>query len=574
MACYSAVHMGRVALTLFFLSTILASSICLAQPNTDSLNQLASDFWTWRAKYRPFTGDDIPRMEHLGGVRDWSAASIAKQRSDLAGFEQRWKAMPTRDWPVSRQVDYRLMGSAIARVRWELDVNPRWQRDPTFYVEQTMTALEEELLVSPPFDEARSREIVVRAENIPSILEQAKANLKPIAPFAQLAIGSLGDIDVRVQKMEHGVEPLLANNAQRIEFRAATTKATEALTAYREWLKHNLPTMRQGFALGANAYGFYLHKVALLPYTPEQLLEMARQDFDRVLAFEAYEQQRDLNAPSLKQAESLEEEIARGTRDEEQTRQYLITHEILSVPSDIPHWTLRPMPDYLAAMAGFGEVDDFGSASRIRDDGTRWLVAPTGHLPYFFKAYALDTRTTGVHEGVPGHFFQLSLARRNPDPIRRQYYDSVANEGIGFYAEEMMLQVGLYDDSSRTREIIYNFARLRALRVEADVKLALGEFTIPQAAEYLERTVPMDRETAQGEAASFATAPGLAIDYEIGKLQIERMLAERRLQLGEKFNLRDFHDYVWSNGNMPFALQRWELLGLYDDIKKADELAQ
>jgi len=566
--------MGRVALTLFFLSTILASSICLAQPNTDSLNQLASDFWTWRAKYRPFTGDDIPRMEHLGGVRDWSAASIAKQRSDLAGFEQRWKAMPTRDWPVSRQVDYRLMGSAIARVRWELDVNPRWQRDPTFYVEQTMTALEEELLVSPPFDEARSREIVVRAENIPSILEQAKANLKPIAPFAQLAIGSLGDIDVRVQKMEHGVEPLLANNAQRIEFRAATTKATEALTAYREWLKHNLPTMRQGFALGANAYGFYLHKVALLPYTPEQLLEMARQDFDRVLAFEAYEQQRDLNAPSLKQAESLEEEIARGTRDEEQTRQYLITHEILSVPSDIPHWTLRPMPDYLAAMAGFGEVDDFGSASRIRDDGTRWLVAPTGHLPYFFKAYALDTRTTGVHEGVPGHFFQLSLARRNPDPIRRQYYDSVANEGIGFYAEEMMLQAGLYDDSPRTREIIYNFARLRALRVEADVKLALGEFTIAQAADYLERTVPMDRETARGEAASFATAPGLAIDYEIGKLQIERMLAERRLQLGEKFNLRDFHDYVWSNGNMPFALQRWELLGLYDDIKKADELAQ
>ena len=566
--------MGRVALTLFFLSTILASSICLAQPNTDSLNQLASDFWTWRAKYRPFTGDDIPRMEHLGGVRDWSAASIAKQRSDLAGFEQRWKAMPTRDWPVSRQVDYRLMGSAIARVRWELDVNPRWQRDPTFYVEQTMTALEEELLVSPPFDEARSREIVVRAENIPSILEQAKANLKPIAPFAQLAIGSLGDIDVRVQKMEHGVEPLLANNAQRIEFRAATTKATEALTAYREWLKHNLPTMRQGFALGANAYGFYLHKVALLPYTPEQLLEMARQDFDRVLAFEAYEQQRDLNAPSLKQAESLEEEIARGTRDEEQTRQYLITHEILSVPSDIPHWTLRPMPDYLAAMAGFGEVDDFGSASRIRDDGTRWLVAPTGHLPYFFKAYALDTRTTGVHEGVPGHFFQLSLARRNPDPIRRQYYDSVANEGIGFYAEEMMLQVGLYDDSPRTREIIYNFARLRALRVEADVKLALGEFTIAQAADYLERTVPMDRETARGEAASFATAPGLAIDYEIGKLQIERMLAERRLQLGEKFNLRDFHDYVWSNGNVPFALQRWELLGLYDDIKKADELAQ
>jgi uncharacterized protein (DUF885 family) len=561
--------MGRVLIAL-----LLLSIISFAQPKTGSLEQLASDFWAWRAQYRPFTGDDIPRIEHIGGVRDWSAASVAKQRADLAEFEQRWKVMTPAGWPVAQQVDYRLIGSAIARVRWELDVNPRWQRDPTFYVEQTVTALEEELLPPPPFSEARSREIVVRAENIPSILEQAKANLRSIAPFAQLAIGSLADIDVRLQHMEQGVAPLLASDEQRVQFQVAISKASVALLAYREWLKHNLPVMRKDFALGADAYGFYLHKVALLPYTPEQLLAMARQDFDRGLAFEAYERQRDIGAPELNMAGSTEEEVARGTHDEEQIRQYLVAHQILSVSADLPHWTLRPMPEYLSALGGFSEIDDFASASRMRDDGTRWLVPPSNHLPYFFKAYALDTRTTGVHEGVPGHFFQLSLARRNPDPIRRQYYDSVANEGIGFYAEEMMLQAGLYDDRPRTREIIYNFARLRALRVEADVKLALGEFTIAQAADYLEKKVPMDRETAQGEAASFATAPGLAIDYEIGKLQIERMLADRRLQLGDKFNLRDFHDYVWINGNVPFSLQRWELLGLDDDIKMADRLAK
>jgi hypothetical protein len=560
--------MGRVLIALLLLSTI-----SFAQPKTDSLDQLATDFWAWRAQYRPFTGDDIPRMEHTGAARDWSATAVAKQRADLAGFEQRWKTMQTQGWPVAQQVDYRLIGSAIARVRWELDVNPRWQRDPTFYVEQTVTALGEELLPPPPFSAARSREIVTRAENVPSILEQAKANLQPIAPFAQLAIGSLADIDVRLQRMEQGVAPLLASDEQRSQFHVAVSKTSVALIAYREWLKQNLPGMPQDFALGANAYGFFLHKVALLPYTPEQLLAMARQDFDRVLAFEVYERQRDIGTPELKMAGSTEEEVARGTHDEEQTRQYLVAHQILSVPPSLPHWTLRAMPDYLLALDGFGEIDDFGSASRLQDDGTRWLVPPSNHLPYFLKAYALDTRTTGVHEGVPGHFFQLSLARRNPDPIRRQYYDSVANEGIGFYAEEMMLQAGLYDDSPRTREIIYNFARLRALRVEADVKLALGEFTIAEAADYLERTVPMDRETAQGEAASFATAPGLAIDYEVGKLQIERMLADRRLQLGDKFNLRDFHDYVWMNGNVPFSLQRWEL-GLHDDITMADKLAK
>jgi len=96
---------------------------------------------------------------------------------------------------------------------------------------------------------------------------------------------------------------------------------------------------------------------------------------------------------------------------------------------------------------------------------------PSNDLPYFWKAYAQDPRTTGVHEGVPGHFFQLSLSWRNPDPIRRQYLRiRAANEGIGFYAEEMMLDAGLYDDSPRSREIIYNFARLRALRVEVGCK--------------------------------------------------------------------------------------------------------
>lgn len=545
-----------------------------AQKQTDSLAPLASDFWTWRAQYRPFTFDDVPRMEHTPGTRDWSAASIAKQRADLAAFERRWKEMRTDGWPVPQKVDYRLMGSALARVRWELDVNPRWQRDPAFYVEQTIGALQEAIVPPPPFSDTRSREIVARAENIPSILEQARLNLKPIAPFARLTIAMLPDIDARLARVERGVSPLLVSDDQRVRFRSAVAAASKALIDYREWLKKNLAGMPQDFALGEKAYGFFLHQVALLPYTPDELLTMARQDFERVLAMESYEHQRNLHAPELKMAATAEEESARMEHDDAAIRRYLTDHQILTVPPDLPHWTIRQAPDYVAAFDGFGELDDFTAPSRPHDSGMRWIQAPSKDLAYFWKAYALDTRTTGVHEGVPGHFFQLSLSRRNPDPIRRQYYDSGVNEGLGFYAEEMMLAAGLYDDSPRSREIIYNFARLRALRVEVDVKLALGRFGISQAADYLERTVPMDKQTAQGEGAGFATAPGLGIAYEIGKLQIERMLADRRLEQGANFSLRAFHDFVWSNGNVPLSLQRWELLGLDDDIKRADELAR
>jgi Bacterial protein of unknown function (DUF885) len=179
-------------------------------------------------------------------------------------------------------------------------------------------------------------------------------------------------------------------------------------------------------------------------------------------------------------------------------------------------------------------------------------------------------RADMVHEGVPGHYFQMALSWKHEDEIRRRYYDSGANEGIGFYAEEMMLQAGLFDDSPRTRDMIYSYMRLRALRVEVDVKLALGLFTIDQAADYLARTVPLDAQTARQEASFFASVPGQAITYQIGKLQIVRFLADARRVEGGAFLLRAFHDFVWKNGNVPLALQRWELLGLVDEIALLD----
>jgi uncharacterized protein (DUF885 family) len=181
---------------------------------------------------------------------------------------------------------------------------------------------------------------------------------------------------------------------------------------------------------------------------------------------------------------------------------------------------------------------------------------------------ARDPRTLIAHEGV--HYYQLARAWAQPDPLRRHYYDSGPNEGIGFYAEEMLLQAGLFDSSPRSREIIYSFMRLRAVRVGVDVRLALGELTIEQAADELARRVPMDTATAREEAAFFASEPGQAITYQIGKLQITGFLADARRAQAERFSLRDFHDRLFDNGNVPIALQRWELLGLHDQVARLD----
>jgi uncharacterized protein (DUF885 family) len=531
----------------------------------EALDKLANDFWAWRAKYAPFTGDDVNRIERPGGVRDWSAAAIDKQRTDLAVFEASWKKLDVGGWPISKQVDYRLIGSALSRVRWEFDINPRWKRDPNFYIAQTLTPVVEALTVPGPYNATQSREILTRIENIPSILQQGEANLtSPPAPFATVAIQALENIRPRLHQMATAL--LRSTTLKEEELSGATDRAADALEKFRRWLQEKLPSLPKETALGRDAYLFFLKNVALMPYSPEELLAMGQQEWDRAVAFEALEKQRNENVPPLKLAQNTESWIKDAAAKELLIRKFLDKHGILTVPNWVQHYTLRPMPPYLHALEGFGETDDFTSPSRLKDNCIRYVDPPSANLGYFSRATAEDPRPITVHEGIPGHYFQLCLSWKHEDPIRRHYYDSGANEGIGFYAEEMMLQAGLFNDSPHTREIIYNFMRLRALRVEVDVKLALGEFTLEQAAKYLQEKVPMDPDTARQEAIAFSTGPGQAITYQIGKLQITKFLAEAHMQQGENFNLRAFHDFVWKNGNVPIALQRWEYLGADDAL--------
>ena len=528
-----------------------------AQP--DSLEKLADDFWVWRAKYAPFSPDDVNRMERPGGMRDWSRASIDQRKKDLTGFEVRWKKLNPAQWPIPRQVDYKLIGSALSRVRWELEVNPRWKRDPNFYIDQTLTALAEALTVPAPHDEARSREILARIENIPSILQQGLENLEdPPAPFATVAAQNLEGIRDHLRTMASAL--IGSTTLKPEELNAATDRAADALEKFQQQLTDELPKLPRQTALGRDAYIWFLRNVALMPFTPEELLGMGRQEWNRAVAFEAYERNRNKDVPPLRMATDVNTWTKDAAEKELQIRKFLEERGILTVPKWVQHYTLRPTPEYLRAL-GFTEHDDFTSPSRLNENCIRYVPEPSEKLGYFWRATAMDPRPITVHEGIPGHYFQLCLSWKNENPIRRHYYDSGANEGIGFYAEEMMLQAGLFDDSPHTREIIYNFMRLRALRVEVDMKLAVGEFTLEQAAKYLQKKVPMDEQTARQEAIAFSTSPDGAMTYQIGKLQILKFLADARMQQGDKFNLRAFHDFVWKDGNVPIALQEWEYLG-------------
>src|SRR5207253_7393258 len=261
----------------FTIILLIAAAAPLRAQDTAPLDKLADDFWTWRARYAPFNGDDVPRIERPGGMRDWSRASIDNRRKDLTEFEARWKKIDANKWPIAKQVDYRLIGSALSRVRWELDVNPGWRRDPTFYIGQTLTALREALTVPAPYDEARSREILTRIENIPSILDQGAQNLeKPPAPFARVAAQALENIRPHLHQMASALARSTTIKEQ--DLYAATDRAADALEKYQRHLQELLPSLPSETALGRDAYVFFLRNVAMLPYPPEQLLAAWRQE--------------------------------------------------------------------------------------------------------------------------------------------------------------------------------------------------------------------------------------------------------------------------------------------------------
>jgi hypothetical protein len=542
-------------------------------PNTyDQLQQLAENFWTWRAANQPVSSDDIPRIERPPDwVPDWSPKACARRRRELAHVRRRHKELEARSWPVPQQVDYRLIGSAIARAHWELNVTCAQERNPGFYVDQTLGLLFLSLLKPPPFTEARSRNLLRVLQSFTGTVRDAGENLagNAIRPFALAAMEKLVDVRTRLTRVADALGPMLSG-VSAAELHQSIGDASAALESFHEWLNTNLDQMKEQTAVGRDAYIYFLKHVALMPYTPEQLLVMGAHEWERSVAFESFEQTRNQGLPELPLFPDQAAQMAREYVEEGRAREFLEAKNILTVPGWMKHYRNLPLPPYLEPLSFMGVTDDLTSETRLDEDGVSYIKPPSPDLDYFSLSIAKDPRPLIVHEGVPGHYFQMALSWAHENKIRRRYYDSGANEGIGFYAEELMLQFGFFDDRPRLREIMYNFMRLRALRVEVDVKLAIGEFTIDQAADYLEKIVPVDRATARQEAVFFASSPGQAITYQIGKLQITKFLADARLAQQEKFELRAFHDYLWKNGNVPVALLRWEYLGLSDEIERMD----
>lgn len=172
------------------------------------------------------------------------------------------------------------------------------------------------------------------------------------------------------------------------------------------------------------------------------------------------------------------------------------------------------------------------------------------------SAYSItDMETTAYHEGSPGHHMQISIAQELTDVpmFRTQAGFSVYSEGWALYSEKLAKEMGQFRDPYK------DFGRLtaemwRAIRLVVDTGLHAKGWTQEQAEQFFLDNSAIPDGAVRSEVRRYLTIPGQATSYKVGMLKIEELRAHAETTLGDRFDIRSFHDVVLGGGALPMPL--------------------
>jgi uncharacterized protein (DUF885 family) len=239
---------------------------------------------------------------------------------------------------------------------------------------------------------------------------------------------------------------------------------------------------------------------------------------------------------------------------------FLRSNNLVTLPPYLGPFQIRQLPEAFKPTSPGGFMNPPGIYDT--DPGGFYFI-PTYNPKsgnFYIRAAIEDPRPILGHEGIPGHFLQLSIANHLTNEIRRQHSDNAFVEGWALYGEEMLMRQGLYPEQSASQGQVLRLSRYRAARIGVDVNLQTGRWTFEQAVRYFMDAGGLDREAAEGEAAGAASSPTQKIGYMVGKWQIMRMLGRYRDKRGAAFQLGAFHDQLLSYGSLPASVIEWLML--------------
>jgi uncharacterized protein (DUF885 family) len=195
---------------------------------------------------------------------------------------------------------------------------------------------------------------------------------------------------------------------------------------------------------------------------------------------------------------------------------------------------------------------------------------------YWVNTYALDRRplyemeALTLHEAVPGHHLQISLAREQaslPD-YRRNFYTSAFGEGWGLYSEYLGIEMGFYQDPYS------DFGRLtyemwRAARLVVDTGMHTMGWSRQQAIDFLASNTALSMHNVTTEIDRYISWPAQALSYKLGELTIKKLRKEAEQQLGNDFDVREFHDVVLGNGSVPLSILEQQVTNYIQQKKQS-----
>jgi hypothetical protein len=307
-----------------------------------------------------------------------------------------------------------------------------------------------------------------------------------------------------------------------------------------DWAQDNRGSMTAKAGVGRENFDWYLKHVKLMPYDSEDIVTLGKRELNRLWSVYALERHRNRDLPELQISGSAAEYQQRIDDTDALVRRFLVEEDVITIP------------DFINEL----------------DTNVPWIVRPDGPN-YWEQVQYRDPMPDHLHAVIPGHRFDGVVERHNDHPIRGRLTSGARTEGWAVYLEEGMMHLGMLEERPRTRELIYIFGIFRAARVPADVWLQLNKMTVSEVVEYwMGRTPYLDENVARVDAEIYLRRPpGYGLGYTIGMLQMQKLLGDRKMQLGDDFVLEEFHDDFMATGRLPMSLLRWEMTGFDDEVR-------
>ena len=344
-----------------------------------------------------------------------------------------------------------------------------------------------------------------------------------------------------------------------------------ALTRMRAFLQNEyLPKAREGVGLmymkGGNAlYRYDVEATTTTNMTPDQIHQLGLSEVARIT--NEFEKVR--NEVGFKGDLHAFFDFMRTSPQFQPKSREQITQDYYElkkkVDAQVPRFFSK-VPKTPLAIRPYPEYREKFEAGGSYDSGT-----PDGKPPgtFYFNAYDLPSRSTWeettlfLHEGEPGHHFQISLAQEDPGlPNFMRFGGNTAYvEGWALYAETLGYDMGFYKDPY-ARFGTLNDEMLRAMRLVVDTGIHSKGWTRDQAIEYMLSHSGMGRTDATAEVERYIAIPSQATAYKIGALTIQRLRKKAQSALGAKFDIREFHEQVLGSGALPMnileaKIDRW-----------------